>query len=99
MCIRDSLGLPTTDADDIEALRAGLERANHAWGDAQHVPGRQLDDLVIELRATRPGHHALRLLLYAMPVAPGHPRARLVGEATHPELGGVQSVPREPPLY
>src|SRR5215207_10384021 len=94
-----SLGLATTDADDIETLRAGLERANHARSDAQHVPGREFDDRVIELRTTRPGHDDVGLLLDPMPVAPGHPRTRLVGEAAHPELGGAQSVPREPPLY
>lgn len=33
-----SLGLPTTDADHIKTLRAGLERADYCRSDAQHVP-------------------------------------------------------------
>src|SRR5687767_5540558 len=92
-------GLPTTDADHVKTLRAGLERAHDRRSDPQHVPDRELDDVAVELGTTGPGNHDVRFLLHAMPVTPRHAGTRLVGEAAHAELGGSQRRPREPPLH
>src|ERR671919_902294 len=94
-----SLGLATTDTDHVETFRAGLEGSDDCGSHAQHVPYRQLDDLVIELGATGPGDHNVDLLLHTMPVTPRHARPRVIGEAAHAELGRSQSFPREPPLH
>src|SRR3954453_1582351 len=92
------VGLPATDADHVETVRAGLERARYCRSDPHHVPGRELDDLAVELGTTGPGDHHIGLLLHAVPVTPGHSGARFIGEPAHAELGRLQGVPRESPL-
>src|SRR5919197_5053879 len=67
-----ALGLAAADADEVEALWAGLERADHRGSDAQRVPRCELDDLLVQLGATGAGDDDVRLFLLAMSVAPGH---------------------------
>jgi hypothetical protein len=55
--VRDPLGvaasgLAAADADEVKPVRPGLERADDARSHAQHVPGREFDELVVELGAS-----------------------------------------------
>ena len=92
-------GLAPADAEQVEPVRAGLERADDRGRDAQHVPGLELDDLVVELRATGARDDDVGLLLLAVAVAERHARARVVGEAADAELGRAQRAARELPLH
>src|SRR5688572_854479 len=94
-----SLRLAAADADQLQPVRAGLERAHDGRRDAQHVPRNELDDLVAELGAAGAGDDDVGLLLLAMPVAPRHAGSRRVREAAHPELARVQGVAGEAPLH
>ena len=75
-----ALGLAAADADEVETLCAGLERADHCGSHAQHVPGCELDNLVVAWR-DRYRHDDMDLFLLAMSVAERHAGTRLVGEA------------------
>ena len=66
-----AFGLAAADADEVEPVRPGLERADDGGSDAEHVPGRELDELMVELGATRAGDDDVGLLLLAMPVPHG----------------------------
>jgi hypothetical protein len=93
-----TLGLATTDANDVKAIRAGLKRSDHRRSDAQNVPRRKLDHLVIELGTTGTADHHVRLLLLTVTVTPWHSGAWLIGEAAHAKFRRSQNLPREPPL-
>src|SRR5688572_2839061 len=91
--------LAAADADHVEAVRAGLEGPDHGGGDAERVPGSDLDHLAVELGAPRARDDDVDLLLLTVPVPPGHARARLVGEPADTELGRPERGPREAPLH
>jgi len=57
-----ALGPAAANADEVEPVRPGFERADHGRSDAQHVPGRGLDDLVVELGTTGAGDDDVGLL-------------------------------------
>src|SRR5215210_6399368 len=81
-----ALGPAAADADHVEAVRAGLERADDRRRDAQDVPRGDLDDLAVEAGTARAGDDHVDLLLLAMPVAPRHAGSRLVREPADAQL-------------
>src|SRR5918999_854362 len=57
------------DDDDLEALRPGLVASPRTGRDANRVPLRELDDLVVELHPPAPAHDHVHLLLLLVRVA------------------------------
>jgi hypothetical protein len=69
---------------ELEALGARLELTSHGTGDADRVPLRELDDLVLDLDPPGTGEDDIHLFLLAVPVAERLPEVRrqlLVAEA------------------
>src|SRR4051794_23295606 len=89
-----AFGLAASGGDDLEAVRACLEAARHSGCDANHVPLLDLDDLVVQLDATRAVDDRVDLLLDLVAVA-GRLDARLMAPPAHAELGGIEKLPRE----
>lgn len=74
------------NADEVEPVRPGFERADHGRSDAQDVPCRELDDLVVEPGTTGAGDDDVGLLLLAMAVSDRHAGTWLVGEPADADL-------------
>src|ERR687897_393518 len=77
-----AFGLAASGGDDLEAVRTRLEATRHTRRDADHIPLLDLDDLVVQLDATRAIDDRIDLLLYLVAVAGGL-SAGLVAPATH----------------
>src|SRR3954466_9221509 len=89
-----AFGLAASGGDDLEAVRARLEAARHLGRDTNHIPLLDLDDLVVQLDATRAIDDRIDLLLDLVAVA-RRLRSRLVAPAAHAELGGIEKLARE----
>src|SRR4051794_33812502 len=89
-----AFGLAASGGDDLEAVRARLEAARHLGRDANHIPLLDLDDLVVQLDATRAVDDRIDLLLDLVAVA-GDPRSPLRAPAGPPPPGGNEKHSRE----
>ena len=85
-----ALGPVGADGDDLQPVRASLERAHDLRGHAHDVPLAKLDDAVVELHPPRARDHHVRLLLLAMTVAHGRAEAGRVAKVADPEVLGIE---------
>jgi hypothetical protein len=84
------LGLGSANRDDVQSIRAGLERTHDLGRHAHHVPLAKLEQLVVQQHASGTRDDQVGLLLLAVTVGHWTAHVRRITEKADPEVTRVE---------